>query len=227
MGGGASKKKDAEWELEYEGHSKAVLCVAFSPCGARVATGSLDGTALVFNAKSGGNQLTLEGHGDGVACTLEGHTGHVLGVAFARDGARVATASGDWTCRIWGVGSGTVETFVTGHIDMVICCAFNHDGTRFATGSADKTIKIWNAARLFNGDTKRFDNATGALLLTFEGHEHHVTSVTYDRKGERLLSSSLDSSVRMWDAAKGDEEFKLKHRSGVAGAAFSECETRV
>lgn len=54
-----------------------------------------------------------------------------------------------------------------------------------------------------------------------------MTSVTYDRKGERLLSSSLDSSVRMWDAAKGDEEFKLKHRSGVAGAAFSECETRL
>ncbi|KAH8065630.1 U4 snRNA binding protein [Aureococcus anophagefferens] len=137
MGGGASKKKDAEWELEYEGHSKAVLCVAFSPCGARVATGSLDGTALVFNAKSGGNQLTLEGHGDGVAC-----------VAFAPGG-----------------------------------------------GSAR------------DGQPRSDRAALG--------------------RDDGLLSSSLDSSVRMWDAAKGDEEFKLKHRSGVAGAAFSECETRV
>lgn len=72
------------------GHTSAVLSVAFCADGKRILTGSYDKTAMVWDAHTGQEILTLKGH-----------TGFVTSVAWNTDGKRILTGSGDTTARVW------------------------------------------------------------------------------------------------------------------------------
>jgi WD40 repeat protein len=63
--------------------------VAFSPDGKRLASTSGDKNVTVWDAQTGHELLTLEGHGD------------VTGVAFSPDGHRLAAGSADGKVTIW------------------------------------------------------------------------------------------------------------------------------
>ena len=73
-----------------KGHEWAVLCGQFSPDGQRVITGSQDNTAIIWDADTGEELLTLAGH-----------TAAVTSVAFSPDGTRVLTGSQDNSVKLW------------------------------------------------------------------------------------------------------------------------------
>jgi WD40 repeat protein len=78
--------------------------------------------------------------------TLEGHSDRVNSVAFSHDSARLASASGDKTVKIWDASSGECLQTLEGHSDRVNSVAFSHDSARLASASDDKTVKIWDAS---------------------------------------------------------------------------------
>ena len=67
-----------------------VLAASFSPDGARIVTGSGDGTVRIWDAASG----------EPIA-VLAGHLGAVYSAAFSPDGNRILSAANDATGRIW------------------------------------------------------------------------------------------------------------------------------
>ncbi|MDW8079616.1 MAG: hypothetical protein RMJ16_12090, partial [Thermoguttaceae bacterium] len=73
----------------------AVECVAFSPDGSKILTGSGDGTARLWDAATG-RELR----------TFQGHTHSVISVAFSPDGSKVLTGSADGTARLWSAATG-------------------------------------------------------------------------------------------------------------------------
>ncbi|NJN95738.1 MAG: hypothetical protein HC875_17300, partial [Anaerolineales bacterium] len=77
------------------GHVGEVNAVAFSPDGQRFITAGDDGTAKIWEAKTG--NLTL---------TLTGHYNPVLQAVWSPDGQRVVTAGDDGTAKIWNAQSG-------------------------------------------------------------------------------------------------------------------------
>ena len=79
-----------------EGHTKSVYCVAWSPSGGQIASGSADKTALIWDASSGRK-----------VAELRGHTGFVRGVAWNPNSRQIATASDDTCVRIFDTGSGS------------------------------------------------------------------------------------------------------------------------
>jgi WD40 repeat protein len=75
--------------LNSRAESGAVLHVAFSPDGQRAVTGHFDGTARLWDLRSGESR------------PLAGHEGPVIWVAFSPDGKQVLTASQDGSVRLW------------------------------------------------------------------------------------------------------------------------------
>src|SRR5436190_637390 len=77
--------------------------------------------------------------------TLQGHTDAVWGVAFAADGTRIASASGDQTVKVWDAQTGKEQFSLQGHVNQVRCVVFSADGRRLASGSDDHTVRLWDA----------------------------------------------------------------------------------
>jgi len=71
------------------GHRSVVVSAAWSPDGGRITTGSFDGTAKVWDAKSGRELLTLHAQN------------HVWSVAWSPDGKRLASSSEDGIVQIY------------------------------------------------------------------------------------------------------------------------------
>src|ERR1700691_2043548 len=132
------------------GHSGLVNDVAFSADGSRIVTASWDGTARVWDTKTG-DKLAV----------LVGHKAWVNSAAFSPDGSRVVTASADKTARIWNAKTGALLTTLTGHTDWVRTAAFSPDGSRVVTAADDNTARVWDAE-------------TGALVATLSGHTEAV-----------------------------------------------------
>jgi dipeptidyl aminopeptidase/acylaminoacyl peptidase len=149
--------------------------VSWSLDGARLATGSLDGTAKVWDAADGR-----------VLLTLKGHAGAVI-VSWSPDGARLATGSGDKLAKVWDAAGGQEPLTLKGHTGLVGSVSWSPDGARLATGSLDGTAKVWDAAG-------------GRELLTLKGHAGAVV-VSWSPDGARLATGSLDGTAKVWDAA--------------------------
>ena len=121
------------------------IAVAFSPDGTRVATGSGDGSARVFDAATG-------------AEVCRRTTTARVAVAFSPDGTRVATGSGDSVRprQRAGVRRATgAELCRLDHDGEVYAVAFSPDGTRVATGSADIIRRRRQRGRVRRGDWRR------------------------------------------------------------------------
>ncbi len=94
----------------------------FSPDGKRIATGSNDGTAKVWDAETGQEILALKGH-----------TNRVNSVAFSSDGKRIVTGGVDNTARVWDAETGREVVALKGHKSYLCSAVFSPDGKRIAT----------------------------------------------------------------------------------------------
>ncbi len=168
--------------------------LAFSGDGTRLAYGGLLGEVGVIDVASGKEAVAFKGH----VRRLRGYYIHVAALAFSPDGKRLASASADGTVKVWDVASGE-ETVTLKRparvVDWIDCVAFSPDGKRVAGGSqAHGVVSVW-------------DVASGRELLTCPGH---TRCVAFSPDGKRLAGSDGGAFVRVWDAASGEETFRLK-----------------
>jgi serine/threonine protein kinase len=186
------------------GHQAQIYAVSWSPDGKRLATGSWDGTAKVWETMGGRELRTLKAHTSGV-----GHTSGVHSVSWSPDGKRLATASIDGTAKVWDPADGRELLLFKGHTARIFSVSWSPDGKRLATGSEDRTAKVWDAA-------------DGRELLPLKGHTARILSVSWSPDGKRLATGSEDGTAKVWDAADGRELLGLNaHRSPVSSVSWS------
>jgi WD40 repeat protein len=159
------------------GHAWYVTSVAISPDGTKIATGSADWEARLWNARDG---TTLQ--------VFSGHAGPVNSVAFSPENSKVLTGGDDGVAVLWSAADGSEITRFTGHAGPVLSVAFSPQITKVLTGSADGTAKLWNAA-------------TGALIRSFNCGST-VSCVAFSPDGNEILTG-YGRTTRLWNVADG------------------------
>jgi WD40 repeat protein len=195
------------------GHSGAVRCVALSPDGQWIASGSDNATVRVWEAESLRPLLCLEGH-----------TGRVEGVAFSPDSNRVASGSADGTVRVWDVAGGRQRLCLEGHASQVHSVAFSPDGRYISAASGNTqgvdipvrgSVRVWNAA-------------SGEQVRCLFEEETVVYGLAFSPDGTCIAGALADRTVRLWDARDGKELRRLgDQRASVPCVAYSPDGTRL
>jgi WD40 repeat protein len=185
-------------------HDDWVLSVAFSPDGTRLATGSRDSTARLWDLTTGRELVRFT------------HNNTVMRVAFSPDGAQLATACLDRSARLWQPATGGELARFT-HQGGVNGVAFSPNAARLASASDDSTARLW-------------DLDSGRELARFI-HEKGVDGVAFSPDGARLATGSKDETARLWDLASRRELARfadvryITHR--ISMVAFSPDGTRL
>jgi WD40 repeat protein len=158
-------------------HTNRILCIAISPDGNLLATGSKDHTIKLFETKYFKELRTLP----------VSHTNEVTSLKFSPDNKLLVSGSKDKTVIVWDLDTNNdLKTYI-GHKKKVNSVAFSPDSKLIASGSDDRTIMIWD---VYNSSKPLF------VLL---GHKNTVTAVEFTPDGRFLGSGSTDKTIQIWD----------------------------
>jgi eukaryotic-like serine/threonine-protein kinase len=211
------------------GHADGAVAVAFSSDGTRLLTTSGNGMVMVWDVRTGRQQMARHSGyraviaktvavfglgGSRVACSthdlLDSDTGkavtnlpllgHVTCLAASPDGRKLATGVALGAVHLNDFTTGNRLASFIGHNGFVRALAFSSDGGRLVTGTQDGTVRLWDARR--NGEIRD-------EIKSFVGHEGAVESVTFTPDGRRIITAATDGTVRIWDAVQGRELLAL------------------
>ena len=162
--------------LECVGHAHNISCVAFTPDGSRVVTGSEDSSLKVWDVATGRELITLTGHSQAVE-TIE----------FMPDGYHVVSTSEDETLRIWYLTEQYDRVETIAHRSHVNFVAMTPDGRFAVSGCEDHSVKVWEVETGNERRTSRNETADG----TFP--PFGLRTATAGRDYQRQLSEDLKS----------------------------------
>jgi WD40 repeat protein/serine/threonine protein kinase len=198
------------------GHKAEVYCVAYSPDGKRLASGSDDNTVKVWDAQTGRELLSLTGH-----------TGYIYTVDFSSDGMRLASISARYDEKqekelpgeviVWDSETGKqLLTWADAGLGKTV--AFSPDGKRIANGSGN--------------EVKLRDSQTGQVLITASALNGQTFAVAFSPDGKRLVCVGGDDpdasgrwppgEIKILDSQTGHEVLNLNgHTRRVRRVSFS------
>ena len=167
------------------GHEEEVSTVAFSPDGAKLASGSgfhLPGTLKIWEVETGQN-----------IATIQAEKGSTRSLAFSPDGTKLA-----WADRLWDVR--TEQQFDILQDKRLFKIAFSPVGKILAGTDANV------AKRRRTAVINLYDIKTGQILntLTAAPPSERISSIAFSPDGRMLASSSgRDGTVELWDVETG------------------------
>jgi WD40 repeat protein len=176
------------------GHDDAIAGVALGGADdAIVATTSLDGSARLWDARTGEPLALFQGHGR-----------MVKPLAFNPDASRLVTGGRDGTARLWDTTARAARRTLETGADVGGLAA-SPDGRTIATGTINGEIELWDAV-------------TGEHARSLAVELADVTGLAFSADGARLMGTSSDGLIEVWDVATGARAF---HRRAGRVAAFA------
>ena len=177
--------------MTVQAHEKEVNCLAASPDGGFLCSGSQDRTARIWELPGVKPKLTLKGHRRGV-----------WSVAFSPVEKVLLTCSGDRSIRLWAIRDGSCLRRLEGHTASVLKATFCSLGTQILSAGADGLLKLW-AVR------------SGECVNTFENHDDKVWALCVGSGDGRFAASgSGDGQLTFWTDAT--EEVRAEERQAEA-----------
>jgi WD40 repeat protein len=213
-------------------------CAAFSKDGRTLFTGCTDGLIRLFE---------LDGQPAG---TFKGHNGPITALVFNRQGTQLASASTDFTVRLWNFDIVLQAHDFIGHSEAVWSADISPDGERLVSGGADRTCRTWDVSsgkvlRTFGDETAALTTArfspdgkavltgggdrllrlyevdSGKLLQTFQGHTGTVMAAAFNADGSKVVSGAADKTLIIWTTANGKPLTRIDAGSLVMAVTFT------
>lgn len=127
--------------------------------------------------------------------TMPGHTEAILHVSFSSNGKHLASGGGDTTVRFWDTNTNLPKHTCHAHKNHVLCTAWSASSSMFASGDLNGVLILW-------------DPITGKMLgQPIKAHTKWITMISWEPMHrstnmvhERLVTSSKDSLVKIWNA---------------------------
>jgi WD40 repeat protein len=184
----------------FQGHTKGVLCMAFTK-DKTLATGGADGTAILWDIATGKKKYTLN---------VEKA---VQSLAFSPSGARLATGDQAGAVRVWNVAQGELiprggVKQVSAHEGAVQALALLSDDFDFLSAGADLLVKQWSWK----------ENKNPSARLVSRAH-HQPVSCLLLLGPTAFATGSFDRTVKLWDRRDaGEDRFTLLGHAGPVRA---------
>lgn len=157
---------------------KPALQVDFYNRGKSCAVAAADGNVYLVDADEAFSNVG----------TLFGHQSYVNGVC-GMDESRIITSSDDYTVRIWDVREMSASiTFDLGREAVSVAWSREQEHQVFC-GSLDNLIRCYDPRK------------PQEPVYLLRAHKDMVTGLSISSDGRELLSSALDGSLAIWDAA--------------------------
>ncbi|MGE3853879.1 MAG: WD40 repeat domain-containing protein, partial [Planctomycetota bacterium] len=215
------------------GHSAWVRSLAFSHDGRLLASGSLDGTARLWDVVS---------HRQVAAIT--DHVAVVHAVAFSPDGKLLATGSSDRTLRLRDMDAGRPVGAPITWESGIAAMAFSPDGRHIVAGLFNGVVRVHDV--LANRPVGQFTGHKSAVLgvaiapdgkwaatgsedrtvciislpecremAQLQALDQGVSALAISPDGRWIACGSLDASVRIYNAVTREERLRLEGHEGM------------
>ena len=202
---------------QFDGHSDSVHSVNFNRNGTLIISGSRDNTLRLWSADTGECTRVFKGHSDPVICA-----------EFISDDL-IISGSEDGSIKVWMMEGTKecARTIKEGITEGATSLSMNSDGTLVACATVYDSIIIlgseeWNTVRtideraesvcfhpsdssvlalglLYDHSVRLMNVSNGQLIRTLEGHNNFIRLLCFTPDGTRVISSSDDESVRLWN----------------------------
>ncbi len=150
--------------------------------------------------------------------TWQGHKGAVWSCQMDPTGNLAATASGDYSARVWDAitGQSLVEL---PHNHIVKTCVFSPNSQLLATGGKEATLRIYNLQKLLGGK-KASTDVTPSLELKQESPITKLSWMTDDL----LLCACANGKIYLWKTST--KELVKTLEASSEGAEIRDMEVR-
>eukprot|EP01064_Diplonema_japonicum_P031363 TRINITY_DN5575_c0_g1_i2.p2 TRINITY_DN5575_c0_g1~~TRINITY_DN5575_c0_g1_i2.p2 ORF type:complete len:530 (+),score=157.92 TRINITY_DN5575_c0_g1_i2:1723-3312(+) len=163
----------------YRGHNKGVHILRWlSKAGHMFASGGLEGKVKLWDVMNERN-------------VIHTYTGHSMGIKdmnFNCYGSTFLTSSHDRFIREWDTETGKVRGSYTNGA-LANCVKYHPDRDNqnvFFAGCSDKQLH-------------QFDTRTGTIIRSYDQHLGPVNTVTFTDKGRKIVTTSDDKTLRVWE----------------------------
>ncbi|XP_052447093.1 WD repeat-containing protein 47b [Carassius gibelio] len=192
-------------------HKGSIYCVAWSPCGQLLATGSNDKyvKVLPFNAD------TCNATGPDLEFSM--HDGTIRDLAFMEgpeSGGAILISAGAGDCNIYTTDCqrGQGLHALSGHTGHILSL-YTWGGWMIASGSQDKTVRFWDL---------RVPSCVKVVGTALHGTGSAVASVAVDPSGRLMATGLEDCRCMLYDIRGGRSVQAYRpHTSDVRSVRFS------
>jgi WD40 repeat protein len=165
--------------LTLAGQEGLITCVAVSPDGKLIASGSTGretGSVILWDTATGARKREL---------TLRA----ISGVAFSPDGEALAVFNANGV-HLWDLATYKSHALSAAR-EAVTCMAFAPRGATLATATPLGAVKMW--------DVKTWDVKMRKQSLSFPTQETGIRTMAFSHNGKTLATGSIDGKVRLWE----------------------------